>query len=330
MAEVNLQEVDAFDRARAEVMLTGYHMRWAEEALEVLHVEAEYRSPLINPATGAASRTWTLGGKIDVLAQELFGARRKLLIEHKTSSEDVTPGSEYMRRLRMDPQVSQYYDGAAELGVEVEACLYDVLVKPRHRPYQATPEEARKYTQAGKLYANQRERDETAEEFRVRLAGAVAEEPNDYFARAEVVRLNGELDEFRYDTWGTAREIRECELSNRWPRNPDACSRYGRTCEFFDVCTGEASILDDARFRVDVSNPELSQQDGDARILTSSSLKDARACKRLYKLKHIDKYRAVVTSENLKFGSLIHIGLEAWWKARGNERLEAALAAIGC
>jgi hypothetical protein len=35
-----------------------------------------------------------------------------------------------------------------------------------------------------------------------------------------------------------------------------------------------------------------------------------------------------VEDEVLRFGTLIHKGLEAWWKAPPAERLEAALAAI--
>src|SRR5436190_80357 len=50
-------------------------------------------------------------------------------------------------------------------------------------------------------------------------------------------------------------------------------------------------------------------------LLTSSSLKDARACLRLYRFKHIDAFRPVADdAEALRFGILFHLGLEAWWK----------------
>lgn len=59
----------SYDDARAEAMLRGYHARWAGEPLEVLAVEREFACPLRNPDTGAASRTWMLGGKVDAIVR---------------------------------------------------------------------------------------------------------------------------------------------------------------------------------------------------------------------------------------------------------------------
>ena len=56
-----------FDGAKAEAMIRGYHTRWADEALDVLAVEKEFVAPLVNPTTGAASRTFALAGKVDAI-----------------------------------------------------------------------------------------------------------------------------------------------------------------------------------------------------------------------------------------------------------------------
>lgn len=246
-------EANPFDRVRAEVLLTGYHFRWVEEPYEALAVRAKFEMPLINPATGAASRTWRLRGEIDLVVRHI-PTGRVLFIEHKTTSEDIVPGSVYYRRLRMDSQVSVYFDGAKALDFNVEGCLYDVLGKFGQRPLKATPPELRKYTKPTKaepvprLYANQREADETPEEFRARLMEAVAEAPHDFFQRADVVRLDSELDEARFDVWQLGRELHEAELADRAPRNPDACAQPGRICPFFAVCSGEASLEDPALF----------------------------------------------------------------------------------
>lgn len=259
-------EADPFDRVRAEELLRGYDARWGAEPYEVLAVEREFRAPLRNPETGAVSRTWTLGGKLDVVVRDLRTGR-VLLVEHKTSSEDITPGSEYWRRLRMDGQVSVYYVGAAALGFDVEGCLYDVIGKPTIRPLKATPVEERKYTKPTKaepvsrLYANQREADETPEEFRARLVGDIAANPAAYFQRGEVVRLESEMTDALHDVWQLGRQIRESELAHRAPRNPDACVRFGRTCPFFGVCTGEESLEDNPRFTRSTPHPELSGED---------------------------------------------------------------------
>lgn len=64
-------ETDWIDAIRAEELLLGYHARWLHEPLRVVAVEKEFRVPLVNPATGAASKTWDLGGKIDAIAEVL-------------------------------------------------------------------------------------------------------------------------------------------------------------------------------------------------------------------------------------------------------------------
>jgi hypothetical protein len=242
-------------------ILTGYDARWRDEPLRAVGVEVQFRANLRNPSTGVASRTWDLAGKIDVIVQDDQG--RILLVEHKTTSEDMSPGSTYWARLRIDGQISVYFEGAKALGLKVDACLYDVLGKPALRPYRATPPEAKKYTKGGVLYKTQREQDETPEEFRERLLTAIAEDPSRYYQRGEVVRLEGETEEALHEVWQLGRQIREAELAGRYPRNPDACFHWGRMCSFFPVCTGEASLTDETRYRKTTSiHEELT--DGDA------------------------------------------------------------------
>jgi hypothetical protein len=252
---------EPFDAAMARALMIGYDTRWADQALTTLAVEQEFRCSLVNPATGAASRTWELGGKLDALAQEPAG--RLVLVEHKTTVSDITPGGEYWKRLRLDGQVSIYFAGARAAGYDVETCLYDVLRKPGQKPLKATPVEARKYTKQGYLYATQRDTDETPEQYFERLCAAIAEDPAAYFQRGDVVRLDAEMAEAMYDVWQIGRQIREAEIAGRYPRNPDACVNYGRTCAFFGVCCGEESLDDLTRFRK-LSNPhqELSHGNG--------------------------------------------------------------------
>lgn len=60
---------DPFDVVRAEELLRGYHARWSEEPIRVLAVERPFVVPLVNPETGAASRTFELAGKCDAIAE---------------------------------------------------------------------------------------------------------------------------------------------------------------------------------------------------------------------------------------------------------------------
>lgn len=244
-------EADPFDRARAEVMLYGYDARWGPTMgeYEVLAVEVRFDMPLVNPATGQSSRTWQLAGKIDAVVRHLPTAK-VLLVEHKTATGDISQGSEYWRRLRMDGQISIYYEGARALGHDIQGCIYDVLGKPGQKPLKATPVEDRKFTKDGTLYKTQRTADETPEEYRLRIVDAVAEDAARFYQRGEVVRLKEECDEALTDIWETGREVREAEIAGRWPRNPDSCVQYGRTCQFFDACTGQASLDDPGQFTI--------------------------------------------------------------------------------
>lgn len=250
-------DADPFEAAMAKALILGYDTRWADQNYTVLTVEHEFRVPLINPATAAASRTWQLAGKIDVIVRDADG--KVLIVEHKTASGDITPGDDYWKRLRLDGQVSVYFEGARAAGYPVETCLYDVLRKPALRPLKATPPESRKYTKQGLLYANQRDADETADEYFARLCAAISEDPTKFYQRGEVVRLEAEMADAMADLWNVGRQIREAELMGRYPKNPDSCVMYGRTCPYFAACCGEASLDDTTLFRkVTNVNPELS------------------------------------------------------------------------
>jgi hypothetical protein len=255
-------ESDPFDRVRAEELLRGYHYRWQDEPYETLAIELQFETELRNPATGAASRTWRLAGKIDAIVRDTRNDAI-LVVEHKTSSEDITQGSAYWKRLRMDGQVSVYFEGARSLGYDVSGCLYDVIGKPGLKPYKATPLEKRRIKKNGEPYADTRFEDETPEEFRARLNEDIAKDPAGYYQRGPVVRLESEMQEALFDIWQTAQQIRESQVAHRAPRNPDACERYGRLCPFFEVCSGAASLEDPTLFtRSDVVHPELAGNDG--------------------------------------------------------------------
>lgn len=242
---VRAETADEYAKARAEAMIVGYDLRWLPgmDNYEVLAVEKEFRTPLINPDTGSPSRTFEMAGKIDAIVRER-STGRVLIVEHKTSGEDITPGSVYWRRLRMDGQVSIYFAGAKALGYDPAGCLYDVLGKPKQRPLQAN---------------SKRDVPESPEEFRTRLIDAIAA-ADAYYARAEVARTEADLREAEADRWALAIALRDAQRTQVFPRNPDACSNYGRICGFFPVCSGDGSIDDPAAFeRLENPHPELEQ-----------------------------------------------------------------------
>jgi hypothetical protein len=257
--------IDAVDLIKTEELLFGYDKVWsADDSLEIEAVEVEFEIPLVNPETGASSRTFRLRGKIDGVARRKRDDR-KVLIEHKSTTLNITEGSEYWRRLRLDGQVSMYYEGASSVGHDVAGCLYDVAKRPGQKLLQATPLEDRKFTKPTKtepsrLYSSQRAEDETLDDFRARVREGIAESFAETYQRGFVVRDADEMEENRFDVWQTAQMLQNAIRTDRHPRNPDACVQYGRTCEYFDICTGVADPTDTTLFRQrDVVHPELSR-----------------------------------------------------------------------
>jgi hypothetical protein len=101
----------------------------------------------------------------------------------------------------------------------------------------------------GRLHANQRDADETPEEYRQRILESIQENPAKFFGRREVVRLEQDEHEAALDTWHLAELVDEAERFERRPRNPDACIVRGRTCDYFEVCSGETPITNDQLYR---------------------------------------------------------------------------------
>lgn len=286
-------ESDLYERERAFVLMQAYDLRWgdAQRRMRVLEVEREFARPLRNPDSGWPSRKWMQAGKVDAVVELPNGDR--YLMEHKTTTEDITPGSNYFTRLRLDSQVSIYHDGAEAMGHEVRGCIYDVLVRPTQKPLLATPEASRRYTkgkqckackgegttmkvsgeypcadceglgwkEAPRLDKRQREHDETVEAYGNRLVGAIGSNPEAWFQRIDVVRFPDELTDSRRDCWNTAALINACRKLGYWPRNDRACTQYHKLCEYFPACSGAASLDDPSLFeRVELIHSELSPE----------------------------------------------------------------------
>ncbi len=274
-----VEGVDPFDLVKAEVLMAGYHARWAADALlyEVLGVEQRFEFALINPETGGRSPLWRVGGKLDVRLKKKSDGTTGFM-EHKSSGEDVSQGGAYWQVLMMDSQISIYFDGASSLGDDAQWCEYDVIGKPGQRPSQVAKVDEhgnpivldahgeRVKAQGGKWrktgdsaqgYVLQK-RDETPEEYRVRLLEALIKEPDRYFVRGTVVRFEAELAEARHEIWQQAASLRESINADRFVRNNDNCRRGHQLCPFFGVCTGTASLDNPQMFtRTNDVHPEL-------------------------------------------------------------------------
>jgi len=240
-------DANEYVRARALAMIYAYDARWSRWAasVKVLGVEVPFTTALRHPVTGQPAKTWAVAGKIDLIVRLADG--RVALVDHKTTSADARSGSDYSRRLTLDPQVSTYFLGCEALGMPADLALWDVLRKPDVRPLLATPAESRVYTKAkdrackecakkksapaphfdddagvwcaggrvqtdpgGALKAGQREYDETPEAYQERCMAALADDgPESALSHIEVVRSSTEVEAHGWALWHTVREIEE-------------------------------------------------------------------------------------------------------------------------
>jgi hypothetical protein len=338
-AAVNaLKSSDEFALQKARAILLVYDEVWRkkiEDNFVVVDVEKEFRFDLLNPDTSGKSRSFVEGGKFDVLV------RRKdrnalVVIEHKTAADDISEGSDYWDRLRMDTQVSKYFLAATQMGEEVEGVLYDAVKKTAHRPKDipelcddgkkivldsngdrvflknGEPRQTADEEKGWKL----KSRPETPYEYGCRIHAIYKENANDLFKSQMIYRSDTDTLEYMRDAFALTQQIIYARSKNLWPRNPGACMEFGR-CEYFDLCCGRASV-DGIRYKeTNVFNPELSiPVTDDRQILTKSRCSALRKCPRYHKLKYEDTVvRLGEESDALAFGTLYHQGLEAYYNA---------------
>jgi len=269
------------ERETVARLLAGHFWRWSEmeRQMEVIWTEKTFEIPLVNPETGQPSRTWLLAGKRDKVVRLPDG--RLAIVEYKTTSSDLARDGDYWKRLVIDSQVSLYWLSALDDGLGVETVLYDVTRKPTIRPREVavTGESGKKIVMdsGGERVFNQDgaprqsasskqgyellSRMEMPEEYGTRLTEDLGRRPDYYFGRREIPRLQGDLDEARYELWQWGKILRECQRHGRWPRNTGACMGFGR-CVCWDLCTGgfdpADGIVPEGWMQVEDVHPELS------------------------------------------------------------------------
>lgn len=229
----------------------------------------------------------------------------------------------FWKRLVMGLQPSIYIPAAKSVGYDVIGALYDVLRKPDLHPLKATPLESRKYTKptkkepASRLYADQREVDETPEEYGARCLAAIMVDPDKFYQRATIVRLEADRRESAQDVWQTAQTIRDARRLKLYPRHPDSCVQWSRVCDYFSVCAGEASIDDPVLFaRQEKKHAELDASPDGLELLSQSSLGAFRSCPRKYYYRYELQVRPLrPAAEPLRLGTSIHRALEEFWRS---------------
>jgi hypothetical protein len=228
----------AVEEEKVVAMVRGHHARWKDDPiLESLVVEKAFVLPIINPETGRPTPSFRDAGMIDRVAR--LPDASTAIVERKTTSESIEPDSPYWKALRNDPQISRYFRASRALGYGTTKIVYDVIKKPAIRPKQVTKAEmAGAHAQGhyfGLTLTGPCPERETPRMYGARLLADLKARPEFYFARNEIARLEGDLEEFAFDQWQTQQEIRQAMHHGRYYRNPASCLEPFQ-CEYLDVC----------------------------------------------------------------------------------------------
>lgn len=326
--------------AKCRALAVGQHKRWGEPEFEVLGVEELVQSDLYNPDTQARSRTFSIAGKLDLIANR---RGRRVIFDHKSTSEDIKdPASPYWSQLVIEAQPSHYSLLCWLNGNKVDEVVWNVLRKPDIKPRQV-PKKEREAVCADRVYFGapvsecavdelmSTER-ESLELYEYRLAyDCTVERPDHYFQRRTVARLDSDIAEHAGEVWSNSKSImfqRAVVRDGKLPvKHSSSCMNFGRACRFLGICSGHDSADSDQWRAKNNVHSELSELTGDGRdVLTNSRIKCFQSCPR----KHYYSYELGIervreeTSEALAFGTLWHKCLEAYYRWFMQEQAVAA------
>jgi hypothetical protein len=242
----------------ATAMMRAYAERYAEEEFEVVALEHVFEGPIVNPATGAASRSFRLAGKVDGIVRidgEYF------ILEHKTTSQI---DSDYLERLWTDFQITLYAHYVEQtMGIPISGILYNVLVKARlqqskgetEEEFEARRAELLAKSKTGRTTARRRE-PESDEDFQQRLAEKYADPA--MFHRERLYLSRDRFDVLRAELWELTQAFLDARRRGVFYQNTSFCFNYQRPCPYFALCrsNGNPNVVENFYQRAE-PNEEL-------------------------------------------------------------------------
>lgn len=323
-----LDDSKALVRAKCRALVRGYDARWRDAGYTALSVEQVYRSPLYDfdkdEPEKHRSRTFEIAGKIDVLALE--HRKRTVIMDHKFTSSDFNdPNAPYWRQLAIEGQASHYQLLLQLNGVRVDGVVWDVIKRPTIAPKSIT-KAVRDSVVAERRYfgepmgmatldALQMVERETLEMYESRLLhDCTVERPDYYFQRRAVPRLDQHIAEYAQDLWQSAKMILASRKVKRLPKHSKACMAYNSPCQFLGICSGFDTADSDRWQKRESRHAELGEH-GNIDALTNSRLQTYQLCPQKHRfIYELGIERQDQDTEALWSGSLLHAGLEAWWR----------------
>jgi hypothetical protein len=220
----------------AIAMMRAYAVRYATDDFEIIALEKAFDGPIVNPATGAASRSFLLAGKVDGIIRiggEYF------ILEHKTASQ---VDGDYLEKLWTDFQITIYAHYIEQvMSIPITGIFYNVLVKAKlqqgkgetEEEFQARRAELLARSKTGKTTAR-RKLPESDEEYQLRLTEKYADP--EMFHREMLYLSRDRFDILRAELWELTQAFLEARRRGIFYQNTAFCFNYQRPCPYFALC----------------------------------------------------------------------------------------------
>jgi hypothetical protein len=242
----------------ATAMMKAYARRYASDDFQIIALEKNFEGPIINPATGAASRSFVLAGKVDGIVR--IGGEN-FILEHKTAGQ---LDGDYLEKLWTDFQITIYAHYIEQtMCIPITGILYNVLVKAKlqqgkgetEEEYQARRAELLAKSKTGKTTAK-RKLPESDDEFQQRLAEKYADP--EMFHREMLYLSRDRFDVLRSELWELAQAFLDARRRGVFYQNTAFCFNYQRPCAYFPLCrsNGNPNVIENFYQRV-APNEEL-------------------------------------------------------------------------
>jgi hypothetical protein len=249
----------------ATAMMSAYAARYASDDLDVVALEKNFEGPIVNPATGAASRSFVLAGKVDGVVR--IGGEH-FILEHKTAAQ---VDGDYLEKLWTDFQITIYAHYVEQtMGIPITGILYNVLVKAKlqqgkgetEEEFQERRAELLAKSKTGKTTAK-RKQPESDEDFQQRLAEKYSDP--EMFHREMLYLSRDRFEILRSELWELTQAFLDARRRGVFYQNTAFCFNYQRPCPYFGLCrsNGNPNVIDNFYQRV-APNEELRVLPSDA------------------------------------------------------------------
>ncbi len=236
----------------AAAMMKAYARRYASDDFDIVALEKNFESPIINPATGAASRSFVLAGKVDGIVRI---GNDYFILEHKSAGQ---LDGDYLEKLWTDFQITIYAHYIEQtMGIPITGILYNVLVKAKLQQSKGETEEEFQERRAELLAKSKtgrttakRKLPESDEDFQQRLAEKYTDP--EMFHREMLYLSRDRFDVLRSELWELTQAFLDARRRGVFYQNTAFCFNYQRPCAYFPLCrsNGNPNVIENFYQRV--------------------------------------------------------------------------------